>query len=75
MVTRIRIEVAGACVNDCEESVAKVRTVLEAELPALNWGPGHELYERATSEPQGSRHAYTGRVVVHADVSEAAQAR
>lgn len=75
MVTRVRIEVAGACIADCEESVSQVRTALGEELSSLDWMPGEEHYERDQAEPQGSRHAYKGRAVSHANVDAAAQPR
>ncbi len=74
MISRIRIEAFGPSAAEVEHALlvayAHFNEVLE--LDAM---PGEQVIERDVAAPHGTRHAFSGRMILHPDVQENAAQR
>lgn len=73
MISRIRLEAFGVSAAAVEHTLHQAANSIDEHVfgsPAFSWR-GEQVIERAMEEPEGSRHAFHGRLLLHPDTAEA----
>lgn len=65
MISRVRLDAYGSCAGAVEKSLVNAADSLDCNLFSQPAGRGQQVIERVLEEPDGSKFAFRGRLLLH----------